>query len=60
MAQRSPADNKQYLTTQELFETLNMLFAEDQRSSQQLYEFCHSILQRQKALDSEIEKYHER
>ncbi|XP_015754660.1 PREDICTED: uncharacterized protein LOC107334242 [Acropora digitifera] len=60
MAQRSPADNKQYLTTQEVFETLNMHFAEAQRANQQFLDCGNFILQHQTALDSEIEKYRER
>lgn len=60
MAQRSPPDNKQYLTSQEVFETLNMHFAEAQRSNQRFLDCGHFILQRQTALDSEIEKYRER
>lgn len=60
MAQRSPADNKQHPTTQEVFEALNMRFAEAQRSNQQFLDCGNFILQRQNALDSEIEKYRER
>lgn len=60
MAQRSPADNKQYLTTQEVFDTFNMRFAEAQRSNQQFLDCGNFILQRQTALESEIEKYRER
>ncbi|XP_074608528.1 uncharacterized protein LOC141862953 isoform X1 [Acropora palmata] len=60
MAQRSSADNKQYLTTQEVFETLKMNFAEAQRANQQFWDCGNFILQHQTALDSEIEKYRER
>lgn len=60
MAQRSSADNKQYLTTQEIFETLKMHFAETQRANQQFLDCGNFILQHQTALDSEIEKYRER
>ena len=60
MAQRSPADNKQHLTTQEVFEAFNRLCAEHQYSSHQVSEFGNFILQRQNVLDSEIEKYRER
>lgn len=60
MAQRGPADNKQYLTTQGVFETLNRHFAEAQRANQQFLDCGNLIVQHQKALDSEIEKYHER
>ena len=60
MAQRSPADNKQHVTTQEVFEEFNRRYAETQHSNHQLLECGNFILQRQNLLDSEIEKYRER
>ena len=61
MAEQNLGDAyKQHLTTQDVIEAFNTCFSQVQLSHQKFLECRNFVVQRQRVLDSEIEKYRER